>query len=1012
MQPDRRHAKNGREGLRPARRRPRGLLLGALLSILLSSVAVIAASAQEGRLFIDASSGGIVRLEHETEWSASFTLDAGSTLLGPLPAGQYRLFFLPSAPVSLDQTTATGGTASSQARGGLSAIVADTERDEGLGTVQVWDGVTSRIRIDAQAHALRQWEGPEDASGATLLVPASILDALPGEPAEILAALDTHVRTRPGMENDGLQAVARAERRELAPGLGGVAGAASATLTPRFASGARWSLVTGTTDIRSLDFPLSNDQPPFHFTLGAHGSRHEDAILTGHARLDPRTYLGVPAGGHLWLRSAYLGNAAPSAVGDRMLDHNSANVLDLIARIDIGSPFAGALLGTGGGRTSEQGEGALGGDAVQAMAADGADERRPRSWGLALRLAATGYERDHYLQVYRRDLTHAPFEQTAFLRGEGEWTQRLGARTRGRLSLGYESYTNSFSDGKFERDLRSYYMPGGNAGADESGLYWEGPAGPLVEGHVYDYYRWHSDRELRAAAGLELACGHATRIEAALEASRLTYRRFEDFSPTAFSDFESGGSLRNSLLIGYDASRGKPSDQPFEPGRAWTARFFTRMESSPRARLHLEMAAGARLFSSGDSALASVAKPYGNDSDFDAGDWEAPVWHLRPEARLALARRNPGSADGTAQRGFEWWAIAFQRAMLPPLETLYSPRAYLAMSRPEGVMGNPALAPERETGGEAGIAIPFGLVPAGRLSFTGYASRLTDAITMEVAQVGPLQGWYGADWVPVYDNGGTLTQYGLHAEALTKSAGGRFWARLSYDLSRTQSDRYEPPLLDLRWLFPNRAPGEYESEGYAGPLGGITDELLGDPQSAGSRRPSNLDREHRLSLAAVARPAWKSGWLKDWSIGVIGRLETGRPFTVVFVYPAGVPASEIADLRGPDDDAWEQVNARLEPNDSRMPLEASVDLALSREFFVRGRSLRVGLEALNLFARKNPVAVYRATGEPDDDGCEEFGCLEDDDADVTEDAYAERILDPALYDAPLLVRGWVRFEIF
>jgi hypothetical protein len=977
---------------RPGLRTPFLALPAVLLCALLCTLLSRPASADAGHLRIVSPSSGSVLLKHETEWVASFSVNQGLTTIWSLPAGEYEVTFFPGG-------TAVPGAAGASLAGGTGASGRPAE--PAGASVRIWDGLTSRIEVDAGTGLARQWEGPDDAGGAALLLPRTLLEALPGKPVEVLAAMDTHIRSRPSLLLDGLNLAPAAERCEVPSGLGGPAGGAAATLSPGFADGARWSLTSGWSAIRPRARGLAwgGQAPlPLHVTAGFEGSRHEDEIVTGQGRIDPLSLLGVPLAGHFWVRHASRPNASPRAVGARILPHNDARDLAMIGRLDFGSPTAGILPGAGAAAPPE---------------AAHPDRAAAGSWGLALKFAASGSRRDHYEQVYRYDLDHAPHEETAFVQSEADFTRRLGARGCGKLSLGYRSYETSFSDGVYREDLQAYVAPGGNSDTDESGLYWQGS--PAGDAHVYDYYRWQSERQWRGRAQVEWASGAASRVEAGADVRFLTYRRFEHFSPTELGAFGPGGTLADALVIGYDPERGRPADDPFDPGGAFSGRLTARIQRTPRPGLHLDLAAGGLLFSARDSVLASLRTPLGEDYAFDAADLEPPVWHLRPEARLAIARRDPRSGDGRLDRGLEWWGVLFQQAHQPPLEALYAPRAYLMQADPEGVMGNPALAPEIERGAEIGLSFPAPFSLPSRLLLSGYASRVSDALAVSAAQVGAGRGWSDTDWVPAYENGGTLFQRGLHLEALAGRAEGVFWARFSYDLSRIESDRLEPSLLDGRWLYPEDAPGEYESEGYAGPLGSSVEELLGDLTPAAVFRPANLDRLHRFSLAFVARPHPASRLLNGWEIGVTGRVETGRPYTQVYVYSAGLPAGSADVPRGPDDPAWEQAVPELDRNAGRMPAQIELDLALTRRFALGGRQLTFGVEALNLFGRENVIAVYRATGEADEDGClgtatcpAESAGLEE----VEPAAYGARLLDPAHYGIPLLLRGWLRFELF
>ena len=234
-------------------------------------------------------------------------------------------------------------------------------------------------------------------------------------------------------------------------------------------------------------------------------------------------------------------------------------------------------------------------------------------------------------------------------------------------------------------------------------------------------------------------------------------------------------------------------------------------------------------------------------------------------------------------------------------------------------------------------------------------------------------------------------------------------------------------LLDEAWLYADLPQGEYETEGYAGPLGGILDGIAGqaDPAAAtraGAYRSSYLDRAHCLSFACVRHlspPPAGAGTFGHvtggWTIGAIARFESGRPFTQTYANAAGLPpGSTTEDGRGTTDLAWDQVLEDAAWNALRMPSRFTVDLALQRRVAFGPLGLRFTIEALNLFDIINVESVYRATGEPDEDGCDgSAACLGSElAAHIDADAYAERLRDALHYDRPFVMRGAVRLEMF
>jgi hypothetical protein len=325
----------------------------------------------------------------------------------------------------------------------------------------------------------------------------------------------------------------------------------------------------------------------------------------------------------------------------------------------------------------------------------------------------------------------------------------------------------------------------------------------------------------------------------------------------------------------------------------------------------------------------------------------------------------------------------------------------------EGVLGNPALAPEVESGGEVGLALPVPLLPgAWQLALAGHAARIDDAISMGIARLGAGGGaQVGREWVPVYENGDRLRRRGVHGAITAGADRDPWWARLSYDWGRIESRAPEPVLLDEAWLYPDIPQGEYASEGYAGPLGGVLDAVT----AAGPRayRPSYFDREHCLSLALVRRastpPAGRgaiASLLRGWTLGAAARFETGRPYSRVFVHPAVLPPGSTDAGRGTDDPAWATPVHGDPWNGQRMPASFTLDLALQRRWRLGARGLRVTLEAFNLLGAENAESVYRATGQPDFDGYPDASA-----------EYAARSRDPLHYGPPRVIRGAVSLDL-
>jgi len=495
-----------------------------------------------------------------------------------------------------------------------------------------------------------------------------------------------------------------------------------------------------------------------------------------------------------------------------------------------------------------------------------------------------------------------------------------------------------------------------------------------------------------------------------LQNDRHTYRRYEHFSPsTIFAG--SPTAYRDALYIGYEQNGNQTADDPHQPGRATSSTVGVWTTYKPSRRIMFDFAAGGHWFSSGDSSLVSLHTPYGEDSYLGSDDFTEPDIKFDPIGRFAI-RYNAGF-------GWSLWALGYRQTVLPPLEAVYSPRAYLDPTpQAEGVMGNPDLSPERETGGEIGLSRVIGFAGRDwRCKIAAYEARLDDTITLATASYG---NEYNPKHLLTYDNGGTLRQRGIHLETTSGSTGGSLWWRLAYDLSSTESNYAESAILDARWIYPDIAPGEYESEGYTSLLGGLYDaigsdgwgEPRGEALQPGHFSPSSLDRPHRFSAAVVVRTSEagpRAGWLahllRGWTTGAVVNLSSGRPYTPTYLYAAGsVPLPDYYESIDQQDPAWVDPDPNQNRNEGRMPATATLDLALTRCLNVGNQHLQISLEALNLLGAKNVRAVYRTTGEPDTDGADQYGWIP---AGIETSEYLARLSDPRHYDQPFVFRAGI-----
>jgi hypothetical protein len=959
---------------------------GALLLVLICSAGPAQAEQATGNLRITTPVAGSLQLHHAEAWDTTVALQPGTTTLWDLPTGQYVVAFEPAG---------SGGRGSAASRA--------------TGAADIWNGLTAHLEILPGERQIRTAGAPDDGRGLTTLLPPELWAVLPGSKEQILDGLDTHIRWRPAARVAGMPLRVAAERREILPGQAAGMGPAWISITPGGTDGPCDRNLTLAQPAQEMPdqgaADLSRD-PLMKVALGALQSSRSATDISAHLRLRPVTLLGRSVRGLGALRYSNLRDADPRSTAERTLPANDAVVLDLTGRLEFGPPTVGVLQSRKAGAS---------GLVPTLIALD-------VPWNLTLSVASRGWQRNHFLEEYRRIPDHAPHEETALFTCRADFALRLGDYRRAHCWVGYDRYLTWVGDGLYGQDLDRYgrFPIDGNGTTDETGSYWaaSGDGDTTVE-HAFDYFGRKFATSLSAGFGIRQTVGEdlLAGLRGALTVH--THRRYEHFSPIDTWTLLDEMSYGNTLRIGYDETGRRTTDEPFGAGKLRTARVSLWSKGTLGTRTRIEAAVGGHGFLCRDSALVSQEDPRGGDGIFTPADLREVDAQIDPEVYLGV-RGNLGSR-------LTAWGVGYRSVHLPPLEAFSSPQAYLDMSIPadgryEGVMGNPDLAAEKETGFELGMTTPL-TVGARRwqLSAAVHGARLDDAIGMEYIDLGD-DPESDADRFPVYANNGTLRRYGLHAEATTGDLAGPWWLRLSYDFGRIESDHFEPPLLDGRWLYPGRPQGEYESEGYASPLGGILDVIDGASESgpgSSAFRPANLDQPHRFSLALVkpGKPPgptvdWLKLILKGWTRALLVRIESGRPYTQTYIHPAALlPPADIG-TRGFEDLAWEAPVAELERGAGRMPLRFTVDLAITRRVMAGPRWIEFSLEALNLLGWQNSRAVYRATGEPDNDGCRDSrGCSAELPEGSDTDSYADRLVDPRHYDRPFVLRAGVTVEI-
>ncbi len=422
---------------------------------LIAGLALVPAHAVTGHLRFASPVEGSLELNHVGGWQIQSPIPAGTSTLWDLPSGTYSAVFTP----------ASGETSS--------------HRTE----VVIWDDLTSRIDFEENPRGLTVAALPDDARGAMLLLTSDLWRELPGSKEETLAALDTHTRWRPGVQLSGIDARIAAERREILAGPASALGASVVSISPQGAGGERWSLSLASPAGAGSAGASVSRWP--RVAIGGETNSRSGKFLTTRMGLARMPILGTPARGQLSLQYHSLGDASPRPT-EHVLPHNDALLVDLAGHVEIGSASARTLLGTRGAAAALEGG----------------------RWSLTGDVASRGWQRSHFLEEYRENETHAPYEETALFQSRAGLSYRPGRRSRGDVWFGYDRYLTWLGDGTYRKELERYSLFQGNGRADASGVYWS--SGDDLEGtfpHLFDYFCRKFTSSLRGGVEARVARG-------------------------------------------------------------------------------------------------------------------------------------------------------------------------------------------------------------------------------------------------------------------------------------------------------------------------------------------------------------------------------------------------------------------------------------------------------------------------------------------------------------------------
>jgi len=111
--------------------------------------------------------------------------------------------------------------------------------------------------------------------------------------------------------------------------------------------------------------------------------------------------------------------------------------------------------------------------------------------------------------------------------------------------------------------------------------------------------------------------------------------------------------------------------------------------------------------------------------------------------------------------------------------------------------------------------------------------------------------------------------------------------------------------------------------------------------------PAFQDQRHRLLISAILRSGSERGpWLRDWTLALVARIASGRPYSQLLGYD-----------RNQDGDPAADRPLGLGRNSESTPWTRDVDLRIARSFPVAKARTELVLDLFNLFNRVNIVEV-------------------------------------------------------
>lgn len=277
----------------------------------------------------------------------------------------------------------------------------------------------------------------------------------------------------------------------------------------------------------------------------------------------------------------------------------------------------------------------------------------------------------------------------------------------------------------------------------------------------------------------------------------------------------------------------------------------------------------------------------------------------------------------------------------------FDPTAYYYMTNRQGqVLNNPDLKPERTTDYELGFTQTLTEKKNSAITLTAFYREMRDMIqVVSVNQAYPI----------------TYTTFGNIDFGTVKGFS------VAYDLRRSGGVR----LTASYTLQFADGTGSSASQGISLVSAGLP--------NLRTTIPLDFDQRHSI----VTNVDYRFGTGKDYRGPVIGKDKTknimeGIGFNIVFRAGSGLPFSKQSNIT--QDAAFgiaQRSTLKGSPNGSRLPWQYRIDLRIDKNFELafggegdkkKLANLNVYVQVLNVLNTQNIINVYRATGNPNDDG--------------------------------------------